>query len=276
MRKKSYLIGINASPTAALVWLYVIAPIALVIVLYYVDSTVYLAANPNGKVLPSFSMMAQRIWDLGFTQDPRSHTYPLWVDTAASLYRFATGVVLAAALGLLLGLNIAMFPALQHILLPGVVALSFVPMMALLPILLIVVGIGDAAKITLIFLGVVFFITRDIYATTKEIPQELLVKARTLGASELALVYRVVLPMVIPRLFESVRQSLGVAWWALIASEGIAATEGLGYRIFLVRRYLDMAAIIPYVLWITFLAFAAYSILLYAERRLYPWKVEST
>jgi NitT/TauT family transport system permease protein len=149
-------------------------------------------------------------------------------------------------------------------------------MMALLPILLIVVGIGDAAKITLIFLGVVFFITRDIYATTKEIPQELLVKARTLGASELALVYRVVLPMVIPRLFESVRQSLGVAWWALIASEGIAATEGLGYRIFLVRRYLDMAAIIPYVLWITFLAFAAYSILLYAERRLYPWKVEST
>jgi NitT/TauT family transport system permease protein len=62
-------------------------------------------------------------------------------------------------------------------------------MMALLPILLIVVGIDDAAKITLIFLGVVFFITRDIYATTKEIPQELLVKARTLGASESALVF---------------------------------------------------------------------------------------
>lgn len=136
-------------------------------------------------------------------------------------------------------------------------------------------GIDDTAKITLIFLGVVFFITRDIYATTREIPQELLVKARTLGASELALVYRVVLPMVMPRLFETVRQSLGVAWWALIAGEGIAATEGLGYRIFLVRRYFDMAAIIPYVLWITFLAFAIYSILQFAERRLYPWKVES-
>src|SRR5260370_3998941 len=103
-----------------------------------------------------------------------------------------------------------MFPALRHILLPGVVALSFVPMMALLPILLIVVGIGDAAKITLIFLGVVFFIARDIYATTKEIPQEPLVKARTLGASEIALGYRVAFPMVIPRLFESGRQSLWV------------------------------------------------------------------
>ena len=47
------------------------------------------------------------------------------------------------------------------------------------------------------------------------------------------------------------------------------------YRIFLVRRYLDMAAIIPYVLWITFLAFAVYSILQVAARRLYPWKVAS-
>jgi NitT/TauT family transport system permease protein len=276
MRKRSYLIGINASPTPALVWLYVIAPIALVVGLYYIDSTIYLAANPNGKIVPSFSMMAQRMWELAFTPDPRTHTYLLWADTAASLYRFVTGLALAAAVGLLLGINIALFPALGYILLPGVVALSFVPMMALLPILLIVVGIDDAAKITLIFLGVVFFIARDIYATTKEVPQELLVKARTLGASELALVYRVVLPMVTPRLFEAVRQSLGVAWWALIASEGIAATEGLGYRIFLVRRYFDMAAIIPYVLWITFLAFAIYSILRYVEHRLYPWKVESS
>jgi NitT/TauT family transport system permease protein len=275
MRRRSYLIGINARPTPALAWLYVIAPIALIAVTYSVESALYLSANPNGKIVPSFSMMAERIWELAFTQDPRTHTYLLWSDTAASLYRFFTGLVLAAAVGLLLGMNVALFPALQYIVLPGVVALSFVPMMALLPILLILVGIDDAAKIILIFLSVVFFITRDIYATTKEIPQELLVKARTLGASELALVYRVVLPMVMPRLFEAVRQSLGVAWWALIASEGIAATEGLGYRIFLVRRYLDMAAIIPYVLWITFLAFAVYSILQFAERRLYPWKVAS-
>ena len=276
MRKRSYLIGINANPTEALIWLYVIVPIALIAVLYYINSAIYLADNPNGKLFPSFAMMAHRIWELAFTPDSRTHTYLLWVDTAASLYRFFTGLGLAAVVGLLLGVNIAVFPALQYILLPGVVALSFVPMMALLPILLIVVGIEDAAKITLIFLGVVFFITRDIYATTRDIPEELLVKARTLGASELALVYRVVFPMVMPRLFEAVRQSLGVAWWALIASEGIAATEGLGYRIFLVRRYFDMAAIIPYVLWITFLAFAFYSLLLFAERRLYPWKVEST
>lgn len=134
MRKRSYLLGINASPTPVLVWLYVIAPIALVAMMYYFGSAHYLAANPNGKIVPSFSMMAERIWQLAFTEDPRTHTYLLWSDTAASLYRFAAGLVLAAAVGLLLGMNIALFPALQYILLPGVVALSFVPMMALLPI----------------------------------------------------------------------------------------------------------------------------------------------
>jgi NitT/TauT family transport system permease protein len=274
MRKRSYLIGINASPTATLVWLYIVTPIVLVVALYYVNSVIYLADDPNGKLMPSFSMMGRRLWELAIVADSRTHTHLMWADTAASLYRFLTGLSLAAAVGLLLGLNIALFPALEYILLPSVVALSFVPMMALLPILLILVGLGDAAKISLIFLGVVFFITRDIYGTTKEVPQELLVKARTLGATDLGLVYRVVLPMVLPRLFESVRQSLGVAWWALIASEGIAATEGLGYRIFLVRRYFDMAAIIPYVIWITFLAFAFYSLLIFAQRRFFPWQVE--
>jgi NitT/TauT family transport system permease protein len=119
MRKRSYLIGINARPTPALAWLYVIVPIALVMVLYSIDSASYLAANPNGKIVPSFFMMVERIWELAFTQDPRTHTYLLWADTAASLYRFVTGLALAAAVGLLLGLNIALFPALRYILLPG-------------------------------------------------------------------------------------------------------------------------------------------------------------
>ena len=270
--KKYYLLGIHANPPKLIKWAYVCTPLLVLIAVYVMYSNIYLAENPNGKIVPSFAMMAKRVSELAFTVDPRTHTYLLWADTVASVFRFVTGLLLASVTGLFLGMNIAVFPALQYISLPVIVASSFVPMMALLPILLIVVGIGDAAKISLIFLGVVFFITRDIYTTTKEIPQELLVKARTIGASEVAMVYRIVLPMVMPRLLEVMRQSLGIAWWALIASEGIAATEGLGYRIFLVRRYFDMAAIIPYVAWITILAFVLYHILLYTEHVLYPWK----
>jgi NitT/TauT family transport system permease protein len=61
-------------------------------------------------------------------------------------------------------------------------------------------------------------------------------------------VYRVILPQVMPRLLDAVRISLGAAWLFLIAAEAIASTDGLGYRIFLVRRYLAMDVIIPYVL----------------------------
>jgi NitT/TauT family transport system permease protein len=63
-----------------------------------------------------------------------------------------------------------------------------------------------------------------------------------------------VLPQLWPRLIDSLRLSMGSAWLFLIAAEAIASTEGLGYRIFLVRRYLAMDVILPYVVWITLLA----------------------
>lgn len=217
-------------------------------------------------------MMVDRIKEMAFVRDVRTGTFMLWADTFASLCRFGTGILLAAAVGLFLGLNMALFPGMRLIALPFVTSLSIIPTLALLPILLIVFGIGDLAKVALIFLGLTFYIGRDMYTTTREIPKELLVKAQTLGASELALAYRIGLPLVMPRLIDAVRQSLGPAWLFLIASESIASTQGLGYRIFLQRRYLDMATIIPYVAWITLLAFGIDRCLGYARRYLYPWK----
>jgi NitT/TauT family transport system permease protein len=81
----------------------------------------------------------------------------------------------------------------------------------------------------------------------------------------------VVLPQVMPRLIQCVRLGLGPAWLFLIAAEAIASTEGLGYRIFLVRRYLAMDVILPYVVWITILAFLIDWALRSAGRRAFPW-----
>ena len=74
-----------------------------------------------------------------------------------------------------------------------------------------------------------------------------------------------------PRLIGAIRLSLGPAWLFLIAAEAIAATEGLGYRIFLVRRYLAMDVILPYVVWITLLAFAIDFLLRRYSQWRYPW-----
>ena len=123
----------------------------------------------------------------------------------------------------------------------------------------------------LIVIGITPFLIRDMAQRTLEIPREMIVKAETLGASTGTIALRVALPQVLPRLIQSVRLSLGPAWLFLIAAEAIAANQGLGYRIFLVRRYLAMDVILAYVIWITLLAFAIDWALKTLSRRAFPW-----
>jgi NitT/TauT family transport system permease protein len=150
--------------------------------------------------------------------------------------------------------------------------LSVVPPLAVLPILFIVFGLGEVAKVTLIVIGVTPFMVRDLSMSVASLPREQLVKAQTLGASTWQIVTRVVLPQTLPRLVSALRLSLGPAWLFLISSEAIAATEGLGYRIFLVRRYLAMDVILPYVAWITILAFLLDWLLRVLSRRAFHWQ----
>ena len=78
-----------------------------------------------------------------------------------------------------------------------------------------------------------------------------------------------------PKLIDAVRLSLGAGWLFLIAAEAIASTDGLGYRIFLVRRYLAMDVILPYVAWITCLAFLVDYLLGKLNQKLFPWSQEA-
>jgi NitT/TauT family transport system permease protein len=143
--------------------------------------------------------------------------------------------------------------------------------MALLPILFIVFGLGEVSKVVLIIFGVAPIMTREIYQRVKEIPSEQIIKVQTLGANTWQIITRVIIPQVLPRLVDAIRITLGTAWIFLISAEAIAATEGLGYRIFLVRRYLAMDVILPYVLWITLLAFLIDFLLKTLNKKIFPW-----
>ena len=270
MRLPSFF-GVHAAPPPWLSRLLVVAPFALLIVIYLVASHVRLADNPDDKILPSFEQMAGAVDRLAFSRDERSGEFVMLRDTLSSLQRLALGIGLSAVVGLLLGMNMALFPGMGTTLIGVVTFVSIVPPLAVLPILFITFGVDELAKVMLIFLGTFPLITRDIYGVVKAMPQESLTKALTLGANELQLVYRIVLPQITPRLIDTVRLSLGGGWLFLIAAEAIASTDGLGYRIFLVRRYLAMDVIIPYVLWITFLGFAIDWSLRQIVRRRYRW-----
>jgi NitT/TauT family transport system permease protein len=237
--------------------------------LYY--SHARLAENPGDKLLPAPATIASTLHAYAFEEDERSGLYLFWNDTAASLERLLIALGISAFAGLGLGLSIGVLPYLRATLAPFIAAVSLIPPLAVLPILFIIVGLGEFAKVTLIIIGVTPFIARDIALRVGELPSEQLIKAQTLGASTWQIVVRVVLPQLWPRLIDALRFSLGAAWLFLIAAEAIASTEGLGYRIFLVRRYLAMDVILPYVAWITLLAFGMDWLLRLLRTKVFAW-----
>ena len=231
-----------------------VLPFVLVVLAYLVASAARLAVNPDDKLLPWPSAFVEAMRAMAFEPDKRSGDYLFWLYTAASLLRLLAGLAIAAAIGLVLGIAIGLIPYVRASLAAFVAVVCMVPPLAILPILFITLGLGEVAKITLIVLGVAPNLTRDLSFRIAELPEELLIKAQTLGASTWQMALRVVLPQLLPRLISGLRLSLGPAWLFLIAAEAIASTEGLGYRIFLVRRFLAMNVILPYVAWITLLA----------------------
>ena len=248
-----------------------LVPIVLLLILYFGASSARHAVNPTDKILPTLGAMADQVRIMGFTVDPLTGKIPLVADTAASLGRLAAGVGLATATALVLGLAIGLLPVVRAGLGPLVATLAVIPPIAVLPILFIVFGLGETSKVVLIFVGLAPFMVRDLASHVAAIPEEQLIKAQTLGASTWTVALRVALPQALPRLIESLRFSIGPAWVFLISAEAIASDVGLGYRIFLVRRYLAMDVIIPYVAWISLLAVLMDFALASTSRTLFPW-----
>lgn len=246
-------------------------PFLIVLLVYLGASGARLAENPNDKLLPAFASFGAAIDRMALQPSARTGEYLFWRDTRASLERIGLGVGIAALIGLVFGIATGALPLVRANLGPFITILSLIPPLAILPVLFIVFGLGEFSKVVLIVIGITPFIIRDLQARVRELPQEQLIKAQTLGASSWQVIVRVITPQVLPRLIDAVRLSLGTVWLFLIAAEAIAATEGLGYRIFLVRRYLAMDVILPYVAWITLLAFTFDWLLRQLSARAFPW-----
>lgn len=268
---KARFFGVHAKPQSWFKWFLGALPFLVIIVLYNFASDARLAENPQDKLLPSFSKMYQSMVPMITKEDPRTGKLRFWADTKSSLLRLTMGVGAAYLLALWLGINMGSFGGLSALSGPILSFVSMIPPLALLPILFISLGINELGKVALIFLGTFPAMARDIYLATNALPKEQLTKTLTLGGSQSAYVYRIALPQILPRSIDTLRLYLGAAWLFVIAAEAIAATEGLGYRIFLVRRYLSMDIIIPYVAWITVIGFFLDYSLRMLRLKFFPW-----
>ncbi|MDT7848890.1 ABC transporter permease subunit [Methylophilus sp. VKM B-3414] len=243
----------------------------LIIVVYLVNSHLRLVENPEDKLLPSVSQMWEALKLMAFTEDPSTGTFLMLDDTLSSLKRLGMSLAIVASLGLTLGILLGSIPLLRASLSPLVAIISMVPPLAILPILFIVFGLDELSKVMLIVIGLTPMLARDLEQRARELPKEIIIKAQTLGANSWTLMIRVVLPQLLARLMTSLRLLMGSAWLFLISAEAISSTEGLGYRIFLVRRYLAMDVILPYVLWITLLAWLTDYALKKLHQVCFPW-----
>jgi NitT/TauT family transport system permease protein len=246
-------------------------PLVLALLAYLAGSAARHAANPSDKILPTPGAMLDAMRGLVLDVDPLTGHVVFWADTAASLQRLGLGLGICTASALLVGLVLGVLPAARAGLGALVTTTAVIPPIALLPVLFIVFGLGETAKVALIVVGVAPFMIRDLADHVAALPSEQLVKAQTLGASSWQLALRVALPQALPRLIAGLRLSLGPAWVYLISAEAIASDVGLGYRIFLVRRYLSMDVIIPYVAWISLLAIVMDVALMQLSRRAFAW-----
>ena len=263
------LFNIHAKPNRVVAFLLSILLFVICIIGYALISHARHKENPQDKVVPTFSEMADGFKRAAFEKD-RKDEIRLLVDTIASVRRFLISLAFLS-LAVLLGLQMGVFPYMELIFLRFITFFDKIPALALLPILFIIFGLGEVSKIALILMGVFPTIALDTYLRAKNVPREQVTKALTLGAHQFEIAYRVILPQIFPAVLDTIRLNFKAMILYLIAGEAIAATVGLGYRIFLVRRYIAMDIIIPYVIWMSLLAFLAdYLVRLWIKKR-YRW-----
>lgn len=241
-------------------WVLGLLPFILVIALWLWGSHYlrYMETNfPDVEVASSKLMpLPSEMWD-GFvrTVEPDNHgDRRLVLDTVASLERFSIGLGIVA-LGVFIGLYMGTFPIIEALLYRFFICVDLVPPLLLLPIFVIVLGVGEESKIALVVMGVMPGVVLEAFKRTKEIAQEQIFKAQTLAATESEIAWLILFPQILPKMIGALRASFKSAWSYVIAGETISAFYGIGYRVYLLKRNASMDVIIPYVIFATLFMF---------------------
>jgi NitT/TauT family transport system permease protein len=278
---------IYAKPGRGTTWLLSWMLFAAGIAAYFYVAHARHLENPEERVTPSLAQMATGMLNAAL-QPAEDEEAPqvegtfvqqflgsmLWKDTKATGRRFAYAMLLLVP-AVLLGLHMGLFPYVGAFFLRFFLFFDKIVALSLLPVLFIAFGIDELSKIILIVIGVAPTIVLDTFNLARGVPGEQVVKAFTLGAGDFDVAYRVVLKQILPRVFNSIRLNLKAVMLFLFAGEMIASTDGLAYRIALLRRHMGMDVIIPYVLWVALLLFLVDLVMRRTNRLLHPWFQES-
>ncbi|MFJ8857689.1 ABC transporter permease [Streptomyces sp. NPDC102451] len=193
-------------------------------------------------------------------------------DALASLRRVLTGFALGTLLAVPVGFLMGWYPVARGLLEPYVQFFRTVPPLAMIPLAIVLLGIGETPKIFVIFLAAFLSSVVAAFQGVVGVDRTLIDAARVLGARDGTIFLKVVVPASAPFILVGMRIGLGSAWGTLVAAELIAAQEGLGYQMQKAQLYYDLPTIFVGLITIGLLGLLMDRMLLLAERRLTRWQ----
>lgn len=196
----------------------------------------------------------------------------LWEYGRSSALVFAVGLLLGTVTGLLVGLLLGRFRLVDAVLDPYISALYTTPLVALVPVLVVLLGFGPVAKSVIVAMFAFFPVAINTAAGVKGVPRDLTELARSFCSNELQLWRDIVLPSAAPFIVAGMRLAVGRALIGVVVAEFETSITGLGYLILLKSRRFEMAESLVPAVTLMITGFALYALLRRTEARLAPWQ----
>lgn len=227
-----------------------------------------------GLLLPSPLEVIQRL--IYVMINPIGTRYTLPMHLLISLRRVITGYVLAIIAGILLGIGMGRFELIAAIFRPIFELVRPIPGVAWIPMAIVWLGIGETAKIFIIFMGGFVNIVVNTYAGAQRVDENLISCAKMLGANDKQIFFKVVIPSCVPFIFSGLQVGLSTCWMAVLAAEMVAAREGVGWIITAGQDIADMTQIFVGIIAIALTGLVLAGAMRYIERILCRWRVRGS
>jgi len=192
-------------------------------------------------------------------------------DILNSVYRVMMGFIIAAIIGVPIGLIMGTFKVAEAFTEPLVGFVRYMPASAFIPLFILWLGIGDIEKIAIIFVGSFFQLVLMVAVVAKNVHKDMLETAYTLGAKRFQVIRKVLLPASLPGIVDTLRIIVGWAWTYIIVAELVASASGIGYMIISSQRMLRTGNIIFGILTIGMLGLLTDFFSKWLYNKLFPW-----
>jgi sulfonate transport system permease protein len=236
------------------------APVVLVVVWELLAQRGWLSP----QVLPAPSKVAKTAFKLATAGT-------LLNDLGISLLRVVAGFAIGGSVGFVLGVLVGFSRVAEAAIDRSVQMIRAIPFLAVLPLVIVWLGVGEAEKIFLVALGVTFPIYINTTLGIRQVDPKLSELGRVQGLNPLELIRRIILPGALPSILTGVRYALATAWLALVVAETIGAQSGLGFLAMDAREFLRTDVIVLTIVIYALIGVAADAIARLLERRLLAW-----